>query len=214
MTVDPSTLTTPNDPGNHPDAPPPRRGGRTVRNLVIVGLVLGVVALAVVEFRTRGTAGVGSIGVADYRAHVETRSETAPGFSLPSLGGSGSVSLASFRGKIVVLNFFASWCAPCRLEAPGLRKVSKDYADRGVQLLGVDFRDNDAAGQAFMDEFGLDYPAASDAAGSLADDFGLYGMPTTFVIDADGIIRYRFVGYVQEDSLRGSLDALLKGGSG
>jgi DsbE subfamily thiol:disulfide oxidoreductase len=214
MTADPRTSATPNEPGNHPGAPPPWKGGRTVRNLLIAGLVLGVVALAVVEFRTRGTAGVQSIGVADYRAHAETRSEAAPGFSLPSLDGDGSVSLASFRGKIVVLNFFASWCAPCRLEAPGLRKVSEDYADRGVQLLGVDFRDNDAAGQAFMHEFGLDYPAASDASGSLADDFALYGMPTTFVIDADGVIRYRFVGYVQEESLRGALDALLDGSAG
>lgn len=202
------------EPVGEPGQTPPRKAGRRVWKLFLVGIAVGVVALGVIEFRTRGTAGVQSIGVADYRAHAETRSEAAPGFSLPSLGGSGSVSLASFRGKIVVLNFFASWCAPCRLEAPGLGKVSKDYADRGVQLLGVDFRDNAAAGQAFMDEFGLDYPAASDAAGSLADDFGLYGMPTTFVIDADGIIRYRFVGYVQEESLRGSLDALLKGGSG
>lgn len=83
-----------------------------------------------------------------------------------------------------------------------------------MQLLGVDFRDNDAAGQAFMDEFSLDYPAVSDPSGSLADPFDLLGLPTTFVIDADGVIRYRFVGYVQEESLRGSLDALLGGGSG
>ncbi len=124
-----------------------------------------------------------------------------------------SLSLSSFRGKIVVLNFFASWCGPCRLEAPGLRKVSKDYSDRGVQLLGVDFRDSDAAGQAFMDGFGLEYPAASDPAGSLADDFDLLGLPTTFVIDAGGVIQYRFVGHVQEQSLRDALDALLDGGA-
>jgi cytochrome c biogenesis protein CcmG/thiol:disulfide interchange protein DsbE len=75
----------------------------------------------------------------------------------------------------------------------------------------VNERDNDAAGQAFLDEFRLGYPAVSDPSGSLGDDYDLYGMPTTFVIDASGIIRYRFVGYVQEDSLRGALDAVLQG---
>jgi DsbE subfamily thiol:disulfide oxidoreductase len=214
MTIDDRHSRMETEPGDEPGPAPPRKGRRTLWKGLLVGIAVGIVALGVIEFRTRGTAGVQSIGVADYRAHVETRSEAAPGFSLPSLDGSGSVSLASFRGNIVVLNFFASWCAPCRLEAPGLRTVSKDYAERDVRFLGVDFRDNDAAGQAFMDEFNLEYPAVSDAAGSLADDFGLYGMPTTFVIDVDGDIRYRFVGYVQEESLRGALDALLDGGAG
>jgi cytochrome c biogenesis protein CcmG, thiol:disulfide interchange protein DsbE len=180
--------------------------------LLLIAIALGVVAVAVVELRTRGTAGVESIGVADYRAHTETQAGAAPEFTLPSLDGNGSISLGSYRGKTVVLNFFASWCEPCRLEAPGFRKIANDYGDRGVQFLGVDYRDNDAAGQAFMGEFGLTYPAMSDHSGSLADDFGLLGMPTTFVIDAQGIIRYRFIGYVQEQSLREALDALPDGG--
>lgn len=189
------------------------RSGRAWK-VILVGLAVGIVALGYIELRTRGTAGVQSIGVADYRAAAERRSEAAPQFTLPSLDGDAPVSLDTFRGTTVVLNFFASWCAPCRLEAPGLRTISEDYADRGVQFLGVDYRDNDAAGRAFMDEFGLEYPAVSDAAGSLADDYGLFGMPTTFVIDVDGVIRYRFVGYLQEGSLRGALDELLDGGAG
>lgn len=214
MTVGDRRSTMETEPADEPGPAPPRKGGRMVGKLLLVGIAVGVVALGLVELRTRGTAGVESIGVADYRAHAEARSEAAPQFTMPSLDGNGSVSLASFRGKIVVLNFFASWCGPCRLEAPGFRRVSNDYADRGVQLLGVDYRDNDAAGQAFMDGFGLEYPAMSDPSGSLADDFDLLGLPTTFVIDADGVIRYRFVGYVQEESLRGALDALLDGGAG
>jgi DsbE subfamily thiol:disulfide oxidoreductase len=188
-----------------------RQLARVAVRMVLLGLVLLVVVLAVAELRSRGTAGIEGIGVADYRAHAETRSEPAPDFSLPVLDGTGSLSLGSFRGQVVVLNFFASWCNPCRLEAPGLRRTSQDYLHEGVRFLGVNERDNDAAGQAFLDEFRLGYPAVSDPSGSLGDDYDLYGMPTTFVIDASGIIRYRFVGYVQEDSLRGALDAVLQG---
>jgi cytochrome c biogenesis protein CcmG, thiol:disulfide interchange protein DsbE len=197
---------------DQPDPTRPPKRGPTVWKLLLIGITIGIVALAIMELRTRGTAGVGSIGVADYRAHAETQAGSAPGFTLPSLDGNGSISLSSFRGKALVLNFFASWCGPCRLEAPGFRKIANEYADRGVQFLGVDYRDNDAAGLAFMDGFGLGYPAVADHAGSLADDYDLLGMPTTFVIDAQGIIRYRFIGYVQEQSLRDALDALLEGG--
>jgi cytochrome c biogenesis protein CcmG/thiol:disulfide interchange protein DsbE len=201
------------EPVDQPDrAQSPKRRPR-VWKLLLIAVALGVVAIAVAELRTRGTAGVESIGVADYRAHAETQAGAAPGFTLPSLDGNGSISLGSFRGKTVVLNFFASWCGPCRLEAPGFRKISKDYADRGVQFLGVDYRDNNAAGQAFMDGFDLEYPAVADPAGSLSDDYGLLGMPTTFVIDAGGVIRYRFIGYTQEQSLRDALDAVLERGS-
>ncbi len=214
MSTDVPTPTTSDEPAEEPGPAPHRKRRWTVGKVLLLGLALGLVALAVIELRTRGTSGVESIGVVDYRAHAETRSDAAPSFTLPSLDGDRSISLGSFRGTTIVLNFFASWCGPCRLEAPGLRKVSKDYTDRGVQFLGVDYRDNNAAGQAFMDGFGLDYPAVADPAGSLADDYHLLGMPTTFVIDAEGIIRYRFIGYVQERSLRDALDAILDGGAG
>ncbi len=165
-----------------------------------------VAALAIMELRTRGTSSIGGFTVANYKARAEVENTPAPDFELASLDGGTPIALSSFRGQVVVLNFWASWCAPCRLEAPGLRRVSERYADRGVRFLGVDYRDNDAAARAFVDEFRLEYPSVTDPSGSLAYDYGLIGFPTTFIIDAAGTIRYRFVGYLDEDVLEEALD--------
>lgn len=183
---------------------------RLAVRLIFLGVGLLVVGLAVVEIHARGTAGVTGISVADYAAQAEVEAKPAPDFSLPSLDGNGTVSISAYRGSIVVLNFWATWCTPCRLEAPGLERTAKAYRDRGVRFLGVDERDNDPAGRAFVKEFGITYPSGSDPPGRLAFSYELFGMPTTFVIDGRGTIRYRFVGYVTEDALRSALDPLVE----
>jgi len=182
---------------------------RLALRLILFGVGLLVVGLAVVELNARGTGGVAGIAVADYAAEAESEATPAPGFALPSLDGNGTVSLSSYRGSVVVLNFWATWCVPCRKEAPGLQRTWEAYRERGVRFLGVAERDDDAAGRAFVKEFDITYPSASDQSGSLADDYRLFGMPTTFVIDRAGTIRYRFVGYVTEDALRGALDLVI-----
>lgn len=178
--------------------------------LAAMAAVAIVVGLAIGELRSRGTSGIGGFTVANYKARAETQNAPAPEFSLPSLGGGDPVGVSSFRGHLLVLNFWASWCAPCRTEAPGLRWVSEHYRARGVRFLGVDERDDDAAAQAFVREFGWRYPSVSDPAGSLAFDCDLIGLPTTFVIDPHGTIRYRFLGYLDRDVLRAALDDLLE----
>jgi cytochrome c biogenesis protein CcmG/thiol:disulfide interchange protein DsbE len=187
-------------------------GRRTTAVAVWVGAltVATVVAvLAVMELRTRGTSSIGRFTVANYRARAEVENTPAPDFELPSLDGGMPIALSSFRGQVVVLNFWASWCAPCQLEAPGLRRVSERYRDRGVRFLGVDYRDDDAAGRAFVEEFRLRYPSVTDPSGSLAYDYELIGFPTTFIIDPAGTIRYRFVGYLDENVLEKALDDVL-----
>ena len=186
-----------------------RRGWAVGVWLGVLALAAVVASLAVVELRERGTSSVGGFIVANYKARAEIENTPAPDFELPSLEGGSPIALSSFRGHVVVLNFWASWCAPCRVEAPGLRRVSERYADRGVRFLGVDYRDNDAAGRAFIGEFHLRYPSVTDPSGSLADDYGLIGFPTTFIIDPAGTIRYRFVGYLDEDVLQKALDDVL-----
>jgi cytochrome c biogenesis protein CcmG/thiol:disulfide interchange protein DsbE len=173
-----------------------------------------IAALAVMELRSRGTSSIGGFTVANFEARAETENTPAPEFELPSLEDGTPIALSSFRGHVVVLNFWASWCAPCRLEAPGLRRVSERYRGQGVRFLGVDYRDDEAAAQAFVDEFRLPYPSVSDPSGALAYDYALIGFPTTFIVDAGGTIRYRFVGYLSEDVLEASLDDVLsKGGA-
>ncbi len=173
-----------------------------------------VVGLAAAEFRSRQTQGVLGFSVADYQAEAENQQGSAADFTLPSLKGGRLITLSSFRGYVTVVNFWGSWCAPCRIEAPGLEQAWEDYRTRGVRFLGVDERDDDAAGRAFVSEFHLGYPSVTDPSGRLAAPYGLFGMPTTFVIDAKGQLRYRFVGYLNADILRSTLDTMLRGSTG
>jgi cytochrome c biogenesis protein CcmG/thiol:disulfide interchange protein DsbE len=175
--------------------------------IAVLAVVAG--ALALFQLRTQGTSAVGGFAVADYQARAEVESSPAPDFELPSLEHGEPIRLSSFRGHVVVLNFWASWCAPCRLEAPGLRRVSERYRNRGVRFLGVNYRDDAAAAHAFVDEFRLGYPSVSDPSGSLAYDYELVGFPSTFIIDPAGTMRYRFVGYLDEAVLEDAVSDVL-----
>lgn len=174
--------------------------------------IITVFALAFVELNDRGTTGINGLTVVDHLAAAESQNKPAPSFSIESLTGD-TVRLEDYRGDIVVLNFWATWCTPCREEAPAFHRLSREYDGRGVQFLGINYRDNRAAAQSFVEEFGLRYPHGFDPAGSLADDFSLFAMPTTFLIDASGIIRYRFVGYLNEDTLRSAIEDLVQKGT-
>jgi len=110
----------------------------------------------------------------------------APDRALPLLGGGGERSLASFRGKPVVLNFWASWCDPCRSEAPLLERAQQRLERRGGTVLGVTFRDASPDSQAFVRRFRLTYPSVRDVDGKLAKEYGTRALPETFVIDARG----------------------------
>lgn len=110
----------------------------------------------------------------------------------------------------MTLNFWASWCAPCRLEAPDLQATWEAYRQRGVQFLGVNYRDDKAAANAFTDEFRITYPSVFDPSGSLAFGYELIGVPTTFIIDGQGHVRFQFRGYLDGAVLRRALDDVLK----
>lgn len=180
-------------------------------SLALALILTLVVALAVTEFGSRGTATLGGVTVANYRATAESEKRPAPLFELSALTGNRRISLQALSGHPVVLNFWASWCLPCRQEAPGLEWTWKHYRDEGVRFLGIDERDNDPAGRAFVSEFHLTYPSAKDPAGSLADDYQLVGMPTTFIIDESGLIRYSFLGYLERDVLQAAVEDALAG---
>jgi cytochrome c biogenesis protein CcmG, thiol:disulfide interchange protein DsbE len=113
----------------------------------------------------------------------------APAFSLPLLNGNGSVSLASFRGKTVVLNFFASWCRPCKREAPDLESLWRQYRSDGVLVLGVDSGDARGDARRFLGAHGVTYPIVSDPGEKLAQGpYALPGLPVTYVINRAGRI--------------------------
>jgi cytochrome c biogenesis protein CcmG/thiol:disulfide interchange protein DsbE len=116
----------------------------------------------------------------------------APDFALPRLDGGGELSLASLRGKVVVLNFWASWCPPCREEAPVLQEGWERYRDRGVVFVGIDANDLSDEAREFVAEFGITYPNVHDGKGSTLGRFGVPALPETMFIDAEG----RITGYV------------------
>ncbi len=135
-------------------------------------------------------------------------SSPAPPLAGDDLDG-GSIALVDLKGDVVVVNFWATWCTPCRDEQPALERVHREYEDRGVEFLGVDERDDLAAARAWVDEFDVTYPSIQDPSGAWADDFGLFGYPDTFVIDATGTIRWAVYGQVGEEQLRQLIDLTL-----
>ena len=139
------------------------------------------------------------------------RPEPAPALELPRLGTPGRGTLADYRGQVVVLNFWASWCEPCRAEAPLLERWHR-RASRGGHgtVLGVDIQDVDSDALDFIDEFGLTYPMLRDGPGDSREDFGILGLPETFVIDRQGRVAAVRRGPVDEVFMRRTVAPLLE----
>lgn len=130
----------------------------------------------------------------------------APDFSLPLLGSEEELRLSSLRGEPVVLNVWASWCDPCREEAPALQDAYERWRDEGVVILGVDYQDATDEALAFVEEFGLTYPSVRDGSGSELAGWGVTGVPETFFIDRQG----RIVDHVSGPIDLASLDERIK----
>lgn len=125
----------------------------------------------------------------------------APDFTLRTLDGTGTVRLSDFRGQVVVVNFWASWCAECRLEAPALEAAWERYRDGGVVVFGIAYQDTPSAALAFAAEAGKTYPLLSDPGSETALAYGVYGIPETFFIGPDGRIASKRIGAVSYDLL-------------
>ena len=128
----------------------------------------------------------------------------APGFTLPRLDRLGELSLESLRGKVVVLNFWASWCGPCKKEAPLLEAAWQAWRDRGVVVVGVDAKDFTGDAKRFMRRYGVTYPNVHDGSGDLEEPYGLLAYPETFFVDRRGRIVEHVIGQIHE---RAEIDA-------
>ena len=176
-----------------------RRGAHTIR-WVMVGLAVAVLLPALAVLGTR-------LGKDATLVPSVLIGKPAPAFTLPSLDGK-TISNADLRGKPYVVNFWASWCGPCRDEHGNLRSFWERYRGEGVQLLGVIFQDSPAAARAFQQELGGDWPLLQDPGGRTVVDFGVRAPPETFVVDAQGIIVAKFSGPLGP----GQLDQLVAAG--
>jgi cytochrome c biogenesis protein CcmG/thiol:disulfide interchange protein DsbE len=180
------------------------------RNLILLASALPVAGIfALLGWVLAGSGGTpGGFGINSRFGEVAIQQRPAPGFVKESLEGR-RVSLAELKGKVVMLDFWSSWCPPCRKEAPTLAGVYAEYRDRGVEFVGVAIWDDPGDVGRYVRELGLTYPNVLDEKGQIAIDYGVAGIPEKFFIDAQGSLVRSFVGPVEANDLRGVLDGML-----
>ncbi len=129
----------------------------------------------------------------------------APPFTLTLFDGK-NVRLQDLRGKVVFLNFWASWCPPCRAEAKELEASWQKFKDKDIVFVGINIQDKEVDALAFIKEFGITFPGGRDATGKIAVDYGVWGIPEAFFIDPAGKITYKHVGTVGLPTITAKLD--------
>lgn len=135
--------------------------------------------------------------------------EQAPSASLPRLEGSGDASLAQYKGRWVLVNFWASWCEPCKQEAPALEEFQRQHGGPRFTVLGIDTRDLTDDGRAFARKYELSYPLLRDGDGKAAHSYGTTGVPENFLVDPKGRVRWLLPGPVDEQYLHEQVEPFL-----
>jgi cytochrome c biogenesis protein CcmG/thiol:disulfide interchange protein DsbE len=178
--------------------PAPARRGLPVGYL-IVAAVLPLVLLAIL--------GAGLVARNEGRSPTRIGAQ-APTFSLVDLDGN-PVDLADYRGRPVIVNFWASWCAPCVEEIPELQAALAEHADTGLAIIGIVYNDRSDAASEFMARMGGGWPSVMDPGGEVARDYAIYGPPESFFVDRDGVIRGRQIGQLSAADLERQLNTIL-----
>jgi len=133
----------------------------------------------------------------------------APAFSLLDLDGK-RVELAQFKGQVLVIDFWATWCPPCREAIPELIAMKKKYGPRGFDIVGISMDENPArVVPPFIEQYGINYPVVMADAQVPSDFGGIYGLPTTFIVDRNGNIAQRYIGYVDLKVIEKEIEGLL-----
>jgi cytochrome c biogenesis protein CcmG/thiol:disulfide interchange protein DsbE len=147
----------------------------------------------------------------ELRLALYPRLDGATGAAAPGATADAPALLTfdSLRGRPMVLNFWASWCAPCRQEAEVLEQFAQEYTPLGVAFVGVNVWDNADKARAFIAEYGVTYLNGADDAGGAAIDYGLTGLPETYFVDRDGRLVRKFIGPISERALRAAVEELL-----
>lgn len=172
----------------------------SARAVIAVLAVLAVIAMLGFGLLNKGSSG---IGVGD----------PVPTASMPKLEGDGQGSLADYRGRWVLVNFWASWCEPCKEEAPALQRLQDEHGDPDFTVLGIGTRDLSSDGRAFVRRYGLTFPQLRDGDGDVADEYGTTGVPETFLVDPRGRVRQVRIGPATEEYLSEEVVPLLPGGA-
>ena len=186
---------------------PARRLGRWLLLAGAVTLLAGLIAL--LAWATVKSGGrPGGLIVNNTFGEVPIKEKPAWDFTLQLFEGR-TLALSELRGKVVMVDFWASWCPPCRKEAPELARVYREYQGKAVEFVGVDIWDSEEGAKEFIARYAIPYPNGLDAKGKIAIDYGVTGIPEKFFISKDGVLLKKFIGPMSEDKLKGVLDELL-----
>ena len=190
-----------------------RRTPLTTRQkwILILAAVPAVALFALLAWALVRTGGnPGGLGVNAQLGEKPTASRQAPDFSLPNLDETATLNLVDYRGKVLMLDFWSSWCPPCRVEAPVLSQIYREYSGLPVEFIGVAIWDDAHAISTFANEFAVPYPLVVDEKGRVAIDYGVAGIPEKFFIDQTGTLQRSFVGPMSPKALRNILDEMLE----
>jgi thiol-disulfide isomerase/thioredoxin len=193
--------------------PAPPSPGRILRRalptLIAVAVLLSILAVGVLRVQRRvegaGTAGFTVADQEAVEADVAHRVVVVKG---QLLADGSAWSSTSARGSVLAVNFWASWCGPCRVEQPQLNRAARAYRARGVRFLGVNVRDSHGAAQSYAEEFKIPYPSLFDQAALQAVRLQAVALPSTFILDREGVVAYRLTGKTTLAILSARLDKL------
>jgi cytochrome c biogenesis protein CcmG/thiol:disulfide interchange protein DsbE len=141
---------------------------------------------------------LGFVIVSSMQEHIAGVGDTAPNFSITTTAGE-TMTPRNFGGRVLVLNFWASWCAPCVEEAPSLNEFAKTFKDSGVVVLGVSVDRNEQSFQSFVKRFDVSYPTARDPEQNLSYRYGTYKIPESYIIDRNGKVVRKYAGLPERD---------------
>jgi thiol-disulfide isomerase/thioredoxin len=183
---------------------------RALPTLVLVAVLLPVLVVGVLRVQRRveatGTAGFTVADQEATEADVAHRVVEVKGVLLAD--GSPWSSLSA-RGSVLVVNFWASWCGPCRAEQPSLNQTARAYRGRGVKFIGINVRESRGAASSYVEEFKAPYPSLYDQAALNAVRLQAFALPSTFILDREGMVAYRLTGKTSVPILSAQLDRLL-----
>lgn len=191
------------------DPPRPEPNAALTSRTAVVASLLLFGAIVIAALLLQGCSGDGRVDLASGAAPAGPVQEgmTAPDFTLSSLDGE-RLSLSDYAGRPLLVNFWASWCPPCRAEFPALVRAYQAHSEAGFEILGVTYNDQPEPARAFVEESGAAWPILTDPERVAWDAFSPVGPPTSYFIDGDGVVRRVHVGALSDEQLADHLAAI------